>query len=164
MYRSIYVYVYVYIYIQIYAYARGSHLACSSPPPRVLPPVPCSWPRALLLQGLRRRHQGAEVDARRGARQDRRALRRARVNPAASSQTARPCTPTRAWLPPARSAWSGFPADLWYYEPAKNLGTEIVAAFGEAEVAQAAAEAKEEADLLKLEAADAVARLQGMGV
>ena len=31
-------------------------------------------------------------------------------------------------------------------------------------MAQATAEAKEEADLLELEAADAVARLQGMGV
>ena len=44
-----------------------------------------------------------------------------------------------------RIVWSGFPADLCYYEPAKNLGTDLVAAFGEAEVAQAAAEAKEEA-------------------
>ena len=107
----------------------------------------------------------AEVDARRGARQDRRALRRARVNPAGSSQTARPRTPTSlAGTVLYRIVWSGFPADLWYYEPAKNLGADLVAAFGEAEVAQAAAEAKEEADMLELEAADAVARLQGIGV
>ena len=63
-----------------------------------------------------------------------------------------------------RIVWSGFPADLWYYEPAKNLGTDLVAAFGEAEVAQTAAEAKEEAGLLELEAADAAARSQEMGV
>jgi len=52
------------------------------------------------------------------------------------------------------------------YEPTKNLGADLVAAFGEAEVAQAAAEAKdkEEADLLELEAADAAAQSQGMGV
>ena len=60
--------------------------------------------------------------------------------------------------------WSGFPADLLYYGPAKNLSTNLVAAFGEAEVAQAAAEAEEEADMLELEAADAAARSQGMGV
>jgi len=53
-----------------------------------------------------------------------------------------------------RIVWSGFPAGLRYYEPAKNLGADLVAAFGEAEVAQAAAEAKEETDLLELEAAD----------
>jgi len=65
-----------------------------------------------------------------------------------------------------RVVWSGFPADLLWYEPAKNLGTDLVAAFRaaeEAEAAQAAAEAKEEADLLELEAADAAARSQGMG-
>jgi len=63
-----------------------------------------------------------------------------------------------------RIVWSGFPADLWHYEPAKNLGADLVAAFGEAEVAQAAAKAKEEADLSELEAADAAAQSQGMGV
>ena len=66
-----------------------------------------------------------------------------------------------------RVVWSGFPADLLWYEPAKNLGTDLVAAFRaaeEAEAAQAAAEAKEEAGLLELEAADAAARSQGMGV
>jgi len=64
-----------------------------------------------------------------------------------------------------RIVWSGFPADLWYYEPVKNLGlgADLVAAFGEAEVMQAAADAKEGADLLELEAADAAARSQGMG-
>jgi len=30
-----------------------------------------------------------------------------------------------------RIVWSGFPVDLfWYYEPAKNLGADLVAAFG----------------------------------
>jgi len=50
-----------------------------------------------------------------------------------------------------RVVWSGFPADLLWYEPAKNLdlGTDLVVAFKAAEAAeaaQAAAEAKEEAD------------------
>jgi len=65
----------------------------------------------------------------------------------------------------------GRPLVLCYYEPANRqepIGANLVAAFGEAEVAQAAqaaAETKEEADLLKLEAAAAAAaRSQGMGV
>jgi len=159
-------YMYMYIYARApHPNARGSHLACSSPPPRVPPPVPCSWPSTARSTPGYAVGNDAEVDARRGARQDRRALRRARVNPAGSSQTARPRTPTSlAGTVLYRIVWSGFPADLWYYEPAKNLGTDLVAAFGEAEVAQAAAEAKEEADLLELEAADAAARSQGMGV
>jgi len=57
-----------------------------------------------------------------------------------------------------RFVWSGFPADLLWYEPAENLGTDLVATFREAEAAQAEAEARKEAALLELEAADAAAR------
>ena len=157
---------YMYIYARApHPNARGSHLACSSPPPRVPPPVPCSSTSTARSTPGYAVGNDAEVDARRGARQDRRALQRARVKPAGSSQTTRPHTPTSLAGTVLHSiVWSGFPADLWYYEPAKNLGTDLVAASGEAEVAQAAAEAKKEADLLELEAADAAARSQGMGV
>jgi len=60
-----------------------------------------------------------------------------------------------------RVVWSGFPADLLWYEPAENLGTNLVATFREAEAAEAAqaeAEAREEAALVELEAPDAAAR------
>ena len=46
--------------------------------------------------------------------------------------------------------WSGFPADLLLYEPAKNIGSQLVADFEAAEVeeaAQAEADAREEAEL-----------------
>jgi len=60
-----------------------------------------------------------------------------------------------------RVVWSGFLADLLWYEPAENLDTDLVATFREAEAAEAAqaeAEAREEAGLVELEAADAAAR------
>ena len=60
-----------------------------------------------------------------------------------------------------RVVWSGFPADLLWYEPAENLGTDLVATFRGAEAAEAAqaeAEAREEAALVELEAGDAAAR------
>jgi len=154
------------MYIDIYTHTHRTlmHAALISraPHPRLAcrPPCPAAGQvlRALLLQGLRPRVN---------PRQDRRA-------PTSSGQPSRLVADGTTSYANQRLAsagtvlyrivWSGFPADLWYYEPAKNLGADLVAAFGEAEVAQAAAEAKEKADLLELEAADAAARSQGMGV
>jgi len=166
-----YIYVYRYIYTHTpHPYARGSHLACSSPPPRVPPPVPCSWPSSARSTPPR----ATPLASRRRSGCSPRSTSRPTSSPTSSGQPSRLVADgTTSYVNQRlasagtvlyRIVWSGFPADLWYYEPAKNLGADLVAAFREAEVAQAAAEAKEEADLLELEAADAVAQLQGMGV
>ena len=182
-------YIYVYsIYRYIYAraphpYARGSHLACSSPPPCVPTPVPCSWPSTACSTSPRatpsasRRISGCGCGC--SPRSTSRHVKTDELSPTSSGQpSGRVADGTTSYANQRlgsagtvlyRIVWSGFAADLWYYEPAKNLGAEPSSSSRPSgrqrwRRLRPRPRSKEEADLLELEAADAVAWSQGMGI